>query len=91
MVRLYNDDLTKQYIISFVHSANDSYFSLVISDMIINSITLAYPKSASGSDINRPNDTISLQPVVLPTAKVRFGYLQSEYGQIRYNTKEETG
>ncbi len=41
VVRLYNADLTAQYIITFMHSADDEFFTPEIAGKIINSITLA--------------------------------------------------
>lgn len=40
VVRLYNKDLTQQYIITFMHSADDAFFTEEIGGRIINSITL---------------------------------------------------
>lgn len=43
VVRLFNEDLTAQYQISFVHGAEDAFFTPEIADQIINSITLRVP------------------------------------------------
>lgn len=40
VVRLYNDDLTKYYVISFIHGTDDDFFTPEMDAGIINSITL---------------------------------------------------
>lgn len=40
VVRLYNADETEIYVITFVHSAEDAFFTSDIAEQIINSITL---------------------------------------------------
>lgn len=41
MIRIYNADLTGQYMISLVHDTDDEFFTAEIAEKIINSITLA--------------------------------------------------
>ncbi|GEM_PF-1061179 len=41
IVRLFNTDLTAQYMVTFIHSADDEFFTPELSGEIINSITLA--------------------------------------------------
>jgi hypothetical protein len=41
VVRLFNADLTAQYMITFIHTADDAFYTAEVGGAIINSITLA--------------------------------------------------